>query len=250
MHGKMLLTMALAALVGLAAAGCGAQTNVYTRYESDKWGLLPPDRVVVYDFAVTAAEVKENAGFLQGTINAAEDVTTDERERQIARGVQNVAAEEFVERLQKLGLRAERVPRGTPIPPKALAITGQFLSVDEGNKAQRMVIGFGKGEARVDIQIQLYELGLDSARSAQSQPSKLLEILTVADSGSMPGALVTGGAGAAAGAAAGVIVGTNMAIGAVKSYRSGMEQMTARSVEQAVDYLADYFRRRGWISPR
>jgi hypothetical protein len=102
----------------------------------------------------------------------------------------------------------------------------------------------------VDIQIQLYEFGLDSARSAQSQPSKLLEILTVADSGSMPGALVTGGAGAAAGAAAGVVVGTNMAMGAVKSYRSGMEQMTARSVEQAVDYLADYFGRRGWISPR
>lgn len=63
----------------------------------------------------------------------------------------------------------------------------------------------------------------------------------------MPGALVTGGAGAAAGAAGGAIVGANVLMGGIKNYRSAMGQMTARSVDQAAAYLSEFSGRHGWI---
>ena len=239
----------LAAFVSLAAGGC-AGSDISPRYESSKWGLQRPARILVYDFAVTAAEVRENAEFLPGAANDVPDVTSDQIEQQIALDVQNVAAEEFVERLHSLGLPAERVPRNTPVPPKSLAITGQFLNVDEGNHAVRFLIGFGTGQARVEIQIQAHEHGLEYFKTAQSKPTLLLKFLTNADSGSMPGALVAGGAGAAV--SGGVTAGAalvNAGIGGVRSYRSGAGAMTAQGVEKAVAYLSDYFFRRGWIPP-
>ena len=64
------------------------------------------------------------------------------------------------------------------------------------------------------------------------------------------GALVTAGAGAAAqgGVTAGMAA-ANVGVGAVKSYRSAMGQMTARSAEQAVAYLSEFFSKQGWIVP-
>lgn len=239
----------LAALVSLVAGGC-AGTAIHPRYESSKWGLQRPERILVYDFAVTASEMSENAGFLQGAVNDAQDVTSVPIDEQIARDVRTVAAEEFVERLHNLGLPAERVPRNTPVPPKSLAITGQFLDVNEGNTAVRFLIGFGTGQARVEIQVQAYEYGLDYFKAPQSKPTLLLKFLANADSGSMPGALAAGGVGAAAtgGVTAGAAL-VNAGVGGIRSYRSSMETMTAQGVEKAVAYLSDYFFRRGWITP-
>jgi len=103
----------------------------------------------------------------------------------------------------------------------------------------------------VDLRVQLYGYGLDQYKAEpETAPTKLLEFDTHADSGSMPGAIVTGPAGAAA--AGGLTVGVaaaNIGIGALKSYRSAMGQMTSRSVEQAVNFLSEYFFRHGWIRP-
>ncbi|MGH7410087.1 MAG: hypothetical protein ACREJ6_03360 [Candidatus Methylomirabilis sp.] len=77
---------------------------------------------------------------------------------------------------------------------------------------------------------------------------KLLDFMTHGDSGKMPGAAVTMGAGAAAqGAVTGGMVAANAAVGSVKVYRSEMGQMTARSAEQAVAYLSQLFAKEGWI---
>jgi len=230
-------------------AGC-AKTVVNSQYESAKWNLQRPSQIFVYDFAVTREQVHENAGLLQGTINDFQDQTTYQHEGEIMGEVRTVAADELVKGIQNLELPAQRVSASTLLPKGALGITGQFLDVDEGNKGARLVIGFGKGQSKVDIRVQLYGYGLDQYRSEpETVPTKLLEFDTHADSGSMPGAAVTGGAGAAAGAAVGAVVGVNAAIGAVKSYRSSMGAMTAKSAEQAVDFLSEYFFRHGWIRP-
>ena len=244
-------TGVLVALLGMVVmAGC-AKTVVDSQYESAKWNLMKPSQIFVYDFAVTREQVHENAGFLQGTINDFSDQTTYQHEGEIIGEVRTVAADELVEGIQNLGLPAQRVSSSTLLPKGALGITGQFLDVDEGNKGARLVIGFGKGQSKVDLRIQLYGYGLDQYRSEpETVPTKLLEFDTHADSGSMPGAIVTGPAGAAA--AGGLTVGVaaaNIGIGALKSYRSAMGQMTSRSVEQAVNFLSEYFFRHGWIRP-
>jgi hypothetical protein len=241
----------LVALLGLVMiTGC-AKTVVDSQFESAKWNLQRPSQIFVYDFAVTREQVHENAGFLQGTINDFEDTTTYQHEGEIIGEVRTVAADELVEGIQNLGLPARRVSSSTLLPKGALGITGQFLDVDEGNKGARLVIGFGKGQSRVDIRVQLYGYGLDqSSTEPEAAPTKLLEFDTHADSGSMPGAIVTGPAGAAAAGGLTVsVAAANIGIGALKSYRSAMGQMTSRSAEQAVNFLSEYFFRHGWIRP-
>ncbi len=244
-------TGVLVALLGVVAlAGC-AKTVVDSHYESAKWNLQKPSQIYVYDFAATRDQVHENAGLLQGTINEFHGQTTYQHQGEIIGEVRTVAADELVEGIQNLGLPAQRVSSSTLLPKGALGITGQFLDVDEGNKGARLVVGFGKGQSRVDVRIQLYEYGLDqSSTEIETTPTKLLEFDTHADSGSMPGAIVTGPAGAAA--AGGLTVGVaaaNVGMGAIKGYRSAMGQMTSRSIEQAVDFLSEYFGRHGWIRP-
>jgi len=245
--GKGSMHMALGLLAAVMALGC-AGTVVKSEYESAKTRLQRPSEIFVYNFAVTRQQVKENQGLLQGTVNEISGTTTLEHETEIAEEVQTVAADELVERIQNLGLPAKKVSGTTPLPKGSLGITGQFLDVDEGNRARRLVIGFGSGQSKVDIRVQLYGYGLDPSRSEpEIAPTKLLEFETHADSGSMPGAAVTAGAGAAAGAGAGAVVGVNAAIGGAKSYRSSMGVMTAKSAEQAANFMSEFFGRQGWI---
>ena len=230
----------IALLVG--ASGC-AQTVVQPRYEQQTAGpVLRPGRVLVYDFSVTAADVSENQGFFAAVRNSLSDTTENERVVTISEEVRTRMAEELVAGIRDLGLPAQRAPRGTPIPSDALAVAGLFLNVNEGNRLQRTVIGLGAGQSRVDTEVEVYAPGPGGL-------TKLLEFTTHADSGSTPGALITGGAGAAAsgGVTAGVAA-ANVGVSGVKGYRSQIEQMTSRSADQAVAYLSEYFARQGWIS--
>jgi hypothetical protein len=103
------------------------------------------------------------------------------------------------------------------------------------------MLGFGAGQSTVNAKVEVYT-------SSTNGPTKLLEFNTHADSGAAPGALVTGGVGAAAsgGMTAG-IAAANMGVGATKGYQSQVEQMTAHSADQAVAYLSQYFAQQGWI---
>jgi hypothetical protein len=231
-----------AAVLVVGLCGC-AQTVVQPKYEQRAAGpVVRPSQVLVYDFAVSVADVSENQGFFAGVYhNLRNDTTENEREVAIAREVQNRMSEELVARIRDLGLPAQRAARGSGLPSGAVAVTGLFLNVDEGNRLQRTVLGFGTGQSKVDTKVELYA-------PSSGGPTKLLDFTTHADSGSMPGAVVTGAAGAAAsgGMTAGVTA-ANMTASGVKGYRSQVEQMTARSADQAAAYLSQYFAKQGWI---
>jgi hypothetical protein len=235
------LRVATALLLTAGVVGC-AQTVVQPKYEQRTAGpVARPSQVLVYDFAITTADVTENQGFFAAVRNSLSDTTENERDLEIARGVQNRMSEELIAGIRGLGLPAQRAARGSVLPSGAIAVIGLFLDVDEGNRLQRTALGFGAGQSKVDTKVELYA-------PSTSGPTKLLEFTTHADSGSMPGALVTGAAGAAAsgGMTAGVAA-TNLAASGVKGYRSQVEQMTARSADQAVAYLSEYFAKQGWI---
>jgi hypothetical protein len=181
-----------AALLLTASIGGCAQTVVQPQYEQRTAGpVARPSQVLVYDFAVSAADVSENQGFFAAVRNSLSDTSEYAREMTIAREVQSRMSEELVAKIRDLGLPAQRAARGTVLPSGAIAVTGLFLNVDEGNRLQRTVVGFGAGQSTVNTQVEIYA-------PSSSGPTKLLEFTTHADSGSMPGALVTGGAGAAA----------------------------------------------------
>jgi hypothetical protein len=228
----------------LLACVSGCATNVVKPVMESRAGSLPrPARVLVYNPAVSAEDVTENQSIISQAFNSGGEPAQREREQEIGQQAAGAFATELVDGINQLGLPAERAGRYAPAPPDALVVVSQFVNVDEGNRLRRLVVGFGAGASRVDTQVLVYHF-------VQGRPTKLLEFETHADSGHMPGAAVTMGAGAAAqgGATAGMAA-ANVAVGGVKAYRSAIEQMAANSGEQAAAYLSEYFGRQGWISP-
>jgi len=85
---------------------------------------------------------------------------------------------------QDLGIPVERLPPGAPVPPSGWLVTGRFVAVDPGNRAERAVIGFGAGAATTEVDVSVDRLEPGTA-------TPVLQFGTEADSGKMPGAAVT-----------------------------------------------------------
>src|SRR6185312_9110469 len=128
MMRKLVCFLTVALLAGFIAA-CG-QTGIRNTTVRAPTNVARPERILVYDFAVSAQEVKEYQGIMrqQPTIKDAA-----ERERLLAQEVKDALADELIEGLRSLGFRVERSKRGTPATGTDMLIDGQFLTVDEGN---------------------------------------------------------------------------------------------------------------------
>ncbi len=226
-------------LIAVFVGAC-ARTVVRPETELQSFGLPRPQQIFVCDFAATKAEAAENQRPVEKKDNEKISTPEGERDRGTGRQVANALAEELVRGLRDLGFTVERKPRGTPIERHQLLIDGEFIDVEEGNRLERLVIGFGAGASKVDTEIHVY----------YGPRRKLLDFKTHADSGKMPGAAVTMGAGGAVGA--GITAGTvaaEAAAGAVKEYQSEVERMAGHSADQAVAYLSEFFAKQGWIPP-
>ena len=210
-------------LVIACAAAC-ARNVVRPMSENHASWLPRPTRVLIYDPVVRNAK----SGDAERT----------------AKEAAGVFAVELVEEVAKLGLRAERAGRHTPVPDNALLVRSELVDVHEGSQVERVVIGFGAGASRIDARVQIYY-------SRRGSRTKLLEFATHSDSGKMPGAAATLGAGAVvSGTVTATAVVVSSAVGGVKVYQSAVDRMVAESAEQAAHYLSEYFGKHRWIARR
>jgi hypothetical protein len=232
---------ATALIVMIALVGC-AKTTVQLEQETYKTNLPPPSVVLVHKFGVNLNEVTTTQGLYGKAVDAIDEETASQAAAQLGQEVSNSLADELVAQINSLGLPAQRATQDTFIPQNALVITGYFTDVNAGNKARQLVIGLGAGRAEIDTQVQVLS-------ATGGTYSTLLEFKTHADSGEMPGAAITMGAGAAAqGAVTGGMAAANVAVGGVKAYRSAMGAMASRSADKAAVYLSKFFADQGWIS--
>ncbi len=199
-----------------------------------------PDRVVVYDFAVTPQDVKLDDGVvatirrerprLLGVFNS--QPSADDQQLGIARSIADALADDLVDALQARGLRAARAAAAPAPTPATLVVQGQFASIDEGSKAQRVVIGFGAGSSKVKLLTQLGQNG-----------TLLAHFDIDAGSGHKPGA-VTALAGGPK---------TLAAAGGVRAVLEKTNPTLAKDVKAAADKLADRVvgigRTQGWLKP-
>lgn len=222
------------ALLFLIAA-CG-QTAVRPLGRTQDSNLPPPARILVYEFTMSDAVVKEYQGILRQQPTAKNPA---EREIQIKRQAADAVTVELVSGLRGLGFAVAVVARGTRPADNELLIDGQFLTVDQGNPLRRLIIGFGSGASKVETRVTVHQ---------GTEPRKLLEFTTQSDSGKLPGAAATVPAGAAVqgGVTAGVIAGGAIGTG-YEAYRTDAVQMARFSAEQSVRYLSEFFAKQGWI---
>ena len=239
------LAIAIFASLGFSLIGCGTATISPEQTASANVAIQRPDKIVVYDFAVSAENVTENQGPLQKAYRAVAEDQDQQSASRLATG-QKAAhdlSEDLVKQLQDLGFNAENLPIGTAPGGNALVINGQFLSADEGNRARRLIIGFGAGASKLETQVTVSNV------TAGGTLNQLLSFQTYADSGKMPGAAVTMGAGAAAQGASAATTAAGAATGAAKTYGSMLSTLADKTSKQINAYLSQYFASQGWISP-
>jgi len=198
--------------------------------------LSRPERVVVHDFAVSLSDIRLNSGPGARLLRTLSRDPESAEQAKVGRDVARSFSDELVKEIVALGLPAERAPRSPSLPDKTLSIDGQFVSIDEGNRARRLVIGFGAGGTEVTAHVQVY-MGMPRG------PLLVQEFETKAESSKKPGAAVTMGAGAAVGA--GVAAG-GAASGALET-QAGVEADARRTAKALAKQLAELFTRQGWI---
>ena len=224
-------------------AGC-AQTLVQSQGPTTTMRLARPTRVLVYDLATSPDESHQDQDVLHQVANAATGLQAPQRDVALGRQVADAFSTELVSRIQAMGLHAERAAANAPAAPGDLKVVGAFLDIDQGNQLRRLVIGLGVGAAEVDAEIELLQ-------ATTGRPMRVAQFSTHADSGEMPGAALTMGAGAAA--TGGVTVGlaaANVAMTGAKAFRSQVAQMAGRSADKAAAYLSPLFAQQGWIAPQ
>lgn len=229
-------------LVSLAiiAAGC-AGAKVTEQSSQAPIGNARPSAVVIYPFAVDPSEVTMNQGIFQKAYVAMSGANQTDQQVQLAdQTAQNVCVR-VAANLTSKGITTTCLSRGTPpVGGNVLIIDGNFTDINEGNRLRRMVIGLGAGQSTLDTVVQAYQ-------KTDEGSQQVMDFSTHADSGYMPGAGVTGPAGAAAGGAtAAATLGVNLAAGGVKNVTSSTGYLADKTSAQIVDQVNGYYAKQGW----
>src|SRR5271156_2866676 len=204
----------MSALLAIAAFGC-AGAQVAQQSSAAPITATPPTAVVIYPFAVNAADVSLNSGIFQVAYRNMSGEDQSAQQLEIAHQTAQNICVKVAANLTQQGISTSCLQRG--VPPtgnNVLILDGQFTDINEGNRLRRMVIGLGAGQSTLDTEVQAYQKTDQGSR-------QLMDFSTHADSGYITGAGIPGPAGAAAGGAtAAATLGVNLAAGGVKSVTS------------------------------
>ncbi len=241
------LTRGVAALRSLLLAAIGAfgcaSTDVAVTSQYTGAPLPPPQRILIFPFATSPEEVQLDWSPTAAGAWKLQGLSADAERQKVAHAVARALAERLVIKVQALGLPAELATGSVPATAaRTVAISGQFLSIDEGSRAERVVIGLGAGRSDVRTAVQVAELFAGGRR--------LLDQFEIdAKSGMKPGAAETMGVGAAAGHLAASAAITAAGAVASEAFGDDVDADAERTAAKIASALQDFFARQGWIAP-
>lgn len=215
-------------------SGCARSGAWVTRPAPD--GVPQPDRVVVYDFAVSPYHVHLDSApgalLMQGSAGR----TQSQQELFVGRKVADALSRNLVAELKANGIMAYRAAADVPISQNTLLLAGQFLRIDQGSRARRVMVGFGLGQTELRTQVQAIQGGVTIA-----------EGVTKATSGLKPGMLPNVGVGAAAGRAgqATAVGGGGAAVSEL--FIATVEGDARRTAVKIAIRIVEGFKKRGWL---
>ena len=227
---------ALCLLTILTAVGC-ASTTVTDRQAYEGARLPRPDRILVYDFAASAADLP--AGYVVPQYGPP---STPPTQQQLEAGRQLGAqvAKELIGELRGVGLPA--VPAaGQPAPRlNDIVLIGYFQSIDKGQLAERTVLGFGAGATELKTVVEAYRMtaaGLVRLGAGD-----------VSDAGSKaPGEAMPLAIAVASGNPIGLIVSSAAKVEGEASGRTTIEGAAKRTAQEIGTQLKGAAQRQGWI---
>lgn len=232
-------SLGLAAAGLLLLAGC-ASSGVEARRSNVADEMIPrPGRIIVYDFAATADDLAASSA-ITGRYGAGA-VKQSAEEVRLGRELGRRVAAKLVKDILAMGMPAERARGSAPPRIRDIVITGQFVSIDEGSRAKRMIVGFGAGAAELKTVVEGYQVTALGPRLLGSRDIK-------AGGGKAPGMaaplVIMGGIAGRPVTAAAVSGGINIAQELGPEGIEGAAKRTAKTISKE---LRTIFKRQGWI---
>jgi Domain of unknown function (DUF4410) len=231
--------LALAAMALTVMAGCARVSTESVLKSTDR--LPRPELILVHDYQVSRDEVQLDSALSSRVERAVKSTPEAEDQLKVEQEVSRALTATLVDEIRKLGIRAEPATMASPVAGPTLSIEGQIVSIDEGNKAKRLVIGFGSGESEVRTLTQVYEV-------TSGDGHRLVEdFYTTVKSSKKPGFGPFAGMGAAAGVAASRVA-VAAGVGAVGARSQTVEADVQHGAKQIAKELAKLFVQQGWIA--
>jgi len=224
-------------LVPVVIAGC-ASTKVTDRQVLVNGPLPRPDRILVYYFGATPADVAADSALAGHYAQPSTPLTTQQIQAGRQLGAQ--IATELAAQIQDMGLYAVAAPPGTPARVGDIVIKGYLLSVEEGGAGKRMIIGFGSGESELKTAVEGYQMTANGLR-------KLGSGTVESGSGKTPGLIVPAAITAATANPLGLIVMGGIKVYGEASGRSQIEGRAKATAKEIADVLKTRFEQQGWI---
>lgn len=229
---------AAAVLAVAALAGC-ASTEIKT--DDVSWKSEPkPDQLIIFDFATSPDEVELDHGLIAEVRDLVDKEPRTAKEKQIGHAVANALAAELVTELRDKGLPAVREKNAIEPGIRPLQVKGQILSIDEGNRTRRVIIGLGVGRSTVEARVQLYE--------AVRGRAQLLEQMTATTkSGRKPGMAEMIGVGALTGHIITSTVLSGGLSGASEALSANVDALAKTMAKKVAAKIVEYYQERGWL---
>ena len=150
-------------------------------------------------------------------------------------------AANLVEEISLLGMPCEQAAKSTKPQINDLVIRGYLMSVDQGNAAKRVVVGFGAGASELKTAVEGFQMTAQGLHKLGSG--------TVDSGGSKgPGAALGVATFIATANPAGLIIGTGMKVYGEASGSSKIEGRARATAKEIANVLKKRFQEQGWIS--
>jgi hypothetical protein len=230
--------LALGAMALTVMAGCAQVSTEYVQKSTDR--LPKPQLILVHDYQVSPDQVQLDSAISSRIERTVKGTPETEDQLKVEQEVSRALTTTLVDEIRKLGIRAEPAAMA-PVTGPTVSIEGQIVSINEGNKAKRLVIGLGSGASEVRTLTQVYEV------TSEDEHRLIEDFYTTAKSSRKPGFGPMAGIGAAAGLAASraAVAG---GVGAATALSQTVEADVQHGAKQIAKELAKFFVQQGWIA--
>lgn len=218
---------------------CASSEITQGQYSSAGERIARPGRVIVYDIRATPGDIPANSP-ITGYYDRRQSSQTAQ-EIQLGRELGAQVAHDLVREIMGMGMPAQRAGSGPAPQIGDILITGQFVSIVQGDRRKRVFIGFGKGKGELKTHVEGY---LTTARGHRLLGSR--EISSAGGKG--PGLLLPSIVAAATANPVGLLVTSAVKIRSEKKGGSDTIKGAAkRTAKKIAEELKTIFRKQGWI---
>jgi hypothetical protein len=235
--GKILPT-AIAGLFAVVLLGGCASTKITNNAQLVNEQLPKPERILVYDFVSSAAQMPTDSAYAGQYTTPAEQPTAE----QLALGhrLGTSIAAQLVEAIHEMGMPATQVAEATP-QLNDIVIRGYLVSIDKGSATKRMTIGFGSGGSELTTLVEGFQMTPNGLR-------KLGSGTTDAKGAKGPGGAVGAATWLVTGSPVGLVVSGGMKIYGEASGSATIEGRAKATAKEIADRLKVRFQEQGWIN--